>query len=180
MVYHDGKKTLYVWVLKALYGIRTSSLLWYKKFGRDLKSYGFIFNPYDPCVTSRKVKGNQHTIRFHVDDIMSSHNDEVVNTEFGKWLNRKYGKYKPVEPMRGKRHDFLGMNFDFTELKVLNIDMCDNVDNMVDTFPIKLGEEDTSTYPSENTLVEEGTGELLSQKDKEKFHTTTANGLDIS
>ena len=111
---------------------------------------------------------------------MSSHHDEVVNTEFGKWLNRKYGKYKSVEPIRGKRHDFLGMNFDFIDPKVLNIDMCGHVDNMVDTFPIKVGEEDTSTCPLGNKLFEEGIGALLSQKDKDQFRTTTAKGLYIS
>ena len=92
----------------------------------------------------------------------------------------EYGKYKPVEPIRGKRHEFLGMNFDFTEPKILNIDMCGHVDNMVDTFPIKVGEEDTSTCPLGNKLFEEGIGALLSQKDKDQFRTTTAKGLYIS
>ena len=180
VVYNNGKKTLYVWVLRALYGMLTSSLLWYKKFRKDLESYGFKFNPYDPCVAFRKEKGQQHTIRFHVDDIMSSHRDKEVNTEFGKWLNRKYGKHKPVEPVRGKIHDFLGMNFDFREPKVLNVNMCGHVDNMVDTFPIKFEKEDTSKYPSGDKLFDEGTGELLDQKEKEQFHTTTAKGLYIS
>ena len=43
VVYNNGKKTLYVWVLRALYGMLTSSLLWYKKFRKDLENYGFVF-----------------------------------------------------------------------------------------------------------------------------------------
>jgi len=180
VVYNNGKKTLYVWVLRALYGMLTSSLVWYKKFRKDLENYGFEFNPYDPCVASRFVRGQQHTIRFHVDDIMSSHRDKNVNTEFGRWLNNKYGKHKPVEPVRGKRHDFLGMHLDFTEPKVLNIDMCGHVDNMVDTFPIELDKDDIRKYPAGDKLFDEGTGEILNEKDKEQFHTTTAKGLYIS
>ena len=180
VVLHNGKKTVYVWVLRALYGMLTSSLLWYKKFRKDLESYGFDFNPYDPCVASRMVKGHQHTIRFHVDDIMSSHRDKNVNTKFGLWLNEKYGKHKEVVPVRGKLHDFLGMNFDFTEAKVLSVDMCGHVDNMIDSFPIKFGKEDTSKYPADKDLFDEGTEELLNDEEKEQFHTTTAKGLYVS
>ena len=68
---------------------------------------------------------------------MSSHQDKQVNTEFGQWLNWKYGKHKPSEPIRGKIHDFLRMNFYFTELKVLNIDLCGHDDDMIDSFPIE-------------------------------------------
>ena len=180
VIYNNGKKTLYVWVLRALYGMLTSSLLWYKKFRKDLENYGFVFNPYDPCVASRKEKGQQHTIRFHVDDIMSSHRDKQVNTVFGKWLNMKYGKHKPVELIRSNRYEFLGMNFDFTEPKVLKIDMCGHVDDMVDIFPIEFEENNTSASPAGEKLFEEGTGEALNKMEKEQFHTTVAKGLYIS
>ena len=60
-------------MLKALYSILVASLLWYKQFYSDLEGYEFKFNPYDLCVANKKVHGRQHTICFHVDDIMSSH-----------------------------------------------------------------------------------------------------------
>jgi len=56
----------------------TSSLLWYKQFRGDLEGIGFKFNPYDPCVANKTEKGSQHTIRFHVDDLLSSHKDPKV------------------------------------------------------------------------------------------------------
>ena len=93
----------------------TASLLWYLKFKKDLEKIGFKFNDYDPCIANRMVNGNQHTVRFHVDDLLSSHVDPKVNDRFAFWLEKMYGKYKAVEPTRGKKHDYLGMVVDFTE-----------------------------------------------------------------
>ena len=87
VVYENGKKVLYVQVLKALYGMLVAALLWYLKFKKDLEGIGFKFNPYDPCVGNRMVDDKQHTIRFHVDDLMSSHVNPDVNTKFEVWLN---------------------------------------------------------------------------------------------
>ena len=55
----------------------------------------------------------QHTIRFHVDDIMSSHEDTAINIRFAQWANKKYGKLKEVYTHCGKVHKFLGMKLDF-------------------------------------------------------------------
>ena len=79
IVFENGRKVLYVQMLKALYRMLVAALLWYKKFRGDLKKEGFEFNPYDPCVCNCLVNGKQHTVRFHVDDLMSSHKDKRVN-----------------------------------------------------------------------------------------------------
>ena len=68
-----------------------ASLLWYNKFRKDLEEEGFGFNPYDPCVANKIVNGIQFTIRFHVDNLMSSHVDPDVNTKSLEFLNDKYG-----------------------------------------------------------------------------------------
>ena len=47
VVYENGKKVLYVIVLRALYGMLISAMLWYNKFRGDLEGIGFEFNPYD-------------------------------------------------------------------------------------------------------------------------------------
>ena len=119
VVYEKGRKVLYVQVLRAIYGMLTASLLWYLKFKKDLEQIGFKFNDYDPCIANRMVNGNQHTVRFHVDDLLSSHVDPKVNDRFAEWLEKMYGKYKAVEPTRGKKHDYLGMVLDFTEKEKL-------------------------------------------------------------
>ena len=48
------------------------------------------------------INGKQHMIRFHVDNLMSSHVDKKVNDNFHKWLNKKYGSYGEVKVTRGK------------------------------------------------------------------------------
>ena len=113
IVYEKGVKVIYVQVLRALYGMLKAALLWYKKFKKDLEGIGFRFNPYDPCVANRMRNGRQQTIRFHVDDLMSSHVDPRVNDDFYEWLNAKYGEHGKVTHKRGKVHDYLGMDFDF-------------------------------------------------------------------
>ena len=79
-----SKKVLYVIVLRVIYGMLISAILWYRKFQTDLESNDFIFNSYDPCMANKMVNDKQQTIRFHVDDVMSSHVDPKVNDEFEK------------------------------------------------------------------------------------------------
>jgi hypothetical protein len=81
-VLENGKKVLYVEVLKAIYGMLEAALLWYKTFRKDLEDNGFIFNPYNPCVANKKVQGSQQMIVFHVDNLKSSHKSKLVNNKF--------------------------------------------------------------------------------------------------
>ena len=130
VVLENGKKVIYVVVLKALYGMLVAALLWYKKFRADLEKTGFEFNPYDPCVANKKINGKQQTIRFHVDDVMSSHVDPRVNDKFLKWLNDKYGSYGEVKATRGPVHDYLGMTFDFSKKGEVKVSMVDYVEKI--------------------------------------------------
>ena len=59
-----------------------AALLWYQKFKTDLEAEGYVFNPYDACVANKMVKGKQHTVVFHVDDLKCSHVDPQVNDNF--------------------------------------------------------------------------------------------------
>ena len=61
-----------------------ASILYYKKFHEDIEGIGFHVNPYGPCVANWKVKGNQHTLMWHVDDLKSSHIDPEANNKFYK------------------------------------------------------------------------------------------------
>ena len=91
VVMEKGKKVLYTKVLRALYGMLIAALLWYKKLQKDLELIGFWFNAYDLCVANQMKNRKQHTICYHVDDMMSSHMDLEVNDNFYKWLNAKNG-----------------------------------------------------------------------------------------
>jgi hypothetical protein len=54
---------------KALYGLLMSALLFYRKLVGDLKSNGFVLNPYDPCVANKVINGKQMTVCWHVSDL---------------------------------------------------------------------------------------------------------------
>ena len=81
-VIERGKKVLYVVVLCTIYGMLEAKMLWYQELRRKLESIGFEFNPYDPCVVNIVVKEKQDTVRFHMNDILSSHVDAKVNEDF--------------------------------------------------------------------------------------------------
>ena len=137
VVYEKGQRVIYVEVLRALYWMLISAMLWYKKFQGDLEEIGFIFNPYDPCIGNRIVKKKQQTIRFHVDDITSSHVDPKVNNKFLQWLEKKYRQIGQVKSTRGKVHNYLGIKFDFPTKGKVIIDMTKYMNQMVIDFEKK-------------------------------------------
>jgi hypothetical protein len=206
VVYDKGTKTIYVEVLKALYGMLIAALLWYRQFKTDLEAVVFKFNTYDPCVANRKVNSATQTIRFHVDDLKSSHIDSKVNDNFLSWLNHRYGKHGEVKATRGKIHDYLGMTFTYWKpwniivlrnrtprprhlqgaiIKYINIysnkegvtiDMKDYIKNMLDEFPIDLGST-TAPSPAADDLFSVDSSPDLDKKRAEDLHTFTAKGL---
>ena len=81
-----------------------------------METEGFKFNPYDPCVANNIIGGYPLTIVFHVDYVKEIHNATKVVDNFKKWIKFMYadpniGKVKPV---RGKVHEYLSMNLDYT------------------------------------------------------------------
>lgn len=102
---------LYVTLQKALNGCMKSALLFYWKLVGDLKSIGFELNPYNPCVANKVICGCQCTICGHVDDLKLSHWDAAVITEIVEWFKGIYGN---VRCTRGRKHDYLGMEIEYT------------------------------------------------------------------
>ena len=125
IVYEQGQKVLYVEMLMALYGMLISSILFYKKFRKDIEAIGFEVNPYDICVANRQVDTKQHTVSWHVDDVKSSHVNHQVNDKFYNWCESMYGSDNNghVKVTRGKRHDYLGMILDYSKQGCLGVDM---------------------------------------------------------
>jgi len=110
----NGKPVLHLLLVKALYGMLVAALLWYRKFHGDLETELYVLNPYDPCVANKTIEKKQHTVHFHVDDLMACHVLPKINDRFDTWLNKMYGHYGAVKCIRGKVHDCLGMTLDFT------------------------------------------------------------------
>ena len=80
--YENGQKVVYLKVMKDIYGLIQSMLLFYNKLQKDLELIGFKVNLYDLCIASGTVNGKQHTVSWHVDDLKSSHVDLKVNDDF--------------------------------------------------------------------------------------------------
>ena len=79
------------------------------KLTKALLSYGFELNPYDPCVVNKMVNGEQLSVCWHVDDLMSSHIDPKVNNEFLQWIKNTFRQLREVKMTQGLLHDYLGV-----------------------------------------------------------------------
>ena len=182
VVFENGKKTLYVQVLKAIYGMLQSALLFYKKLKKDLEEIGFEFNPYDPCVANMMVRGEQLTVTFHVDDLKASHKNPKVIDDFIQFIDFKYGDKDigEVKATRGKKHDYLGMTLDYSTNGKVKVDMTKYIKEMVKEFPIKLDKSDTVSTPSNENLFKQDNSKRLDSKRAETFHTFVAKGLFVS
>ncbi len=86
MIAKKGKKQLLVQCLTALYSTMVALLLYCKKFGKSLKSKVFKLNPYDPCMATKQVNGEQLTVCFHLDDCKISHLISKVVEKKIEWL----------------------------------------------------------------------------------------------
>jgi hypothetical protein len=101
--------------------------------------FGFEINLYNPCVANRIIKGKQHTVSWHVDDLKSSKIDSKVNNKFLAWSKTKYANDKigEIKAVCGMKHDYLAMMLDFTTPGVLKLNMTLYVKKMLQAFPIK-------------------------------------------
>ena len=74
--YENGKKVLYMRVIRVIYGCIESALAWYTLFTETLEGLGFNINPNDRCVTNKTINGHQCSISWHVDDCLASHQEK--------------------------------------------------------------------------------------------------------
>ena len=177
MVYKNGKKVLYVKVLRALYGMLISAMLWYSKFCSNLEGIIFELNPYNPCIANQIVNGKQQTIQFHVDDLLSSHIDPRVNDKFLAWLKKTYGKHGKVKSTRRKVHNFLGI-IDFSTKGKMIINKHKYMKKLYDNFEEKYVLNGTRMTPAAEDLFSNDAGSpRLDKKMRKDFHHFTAQRL---
>ena len=101
---HNTKKgkILCIRIAKMLHGILKSSLLYYKKFVKDIKQIGCQINPCETYVANKMINNKQHTLAWHVDDIKASHVNPTVNDKFAEWCESIYGS-KELGSIKVKR-----------------------------------------------------------------------------
>jgi len=103
IVYENKKPVLYVQVLKALYGMIESALLWYSLYIEVLLENGFELYPVDKCVANKIIDDKQCTIGFYVDDNMISHVKTSVVDDSLKIIE---GYVLGLQIQRGRKLDF--------------------------------------------------------------------------
>ena len=178
-----GESILYVRMLKAMYGLLRSALLFYLKLVKDLSDYGFEINPYDPCVANKMVNGSQMTVVWHVDDLKVSHASATVIQNFVQYLKSKYGDNLAVHT--GDVHDYLGVDHDYSEKGVVKLSMMKHLEKIFQDFPEEIGKA-SLTPASENLFrirdPEENDAhkKWLSPERARDFHHSVAQLLFVS
>jgi hypothetical protein len=177
------KDVIYVILAKALYGTLQAALLFWQNLLTQLQEWGFEINrPYDFCVANKIIDGKQCTIVWHVNDLKISHMDRNPVTTILDLLDAKYGQEivggerAPLTVSRGKIHDYLGMNLDYSEPGCVKVDMTEYVKKILDKMPKKM--DGTATTPAADYMftITEGI-ELLDEKTSEFFDATVAKLL---
>ena len=133
--YENGKKVLYLQLLKALYGTLRAALLWYELYVTKLQALGFELNPYDLCVANKQVNGKQCSVGWYVDDNFASHDDQKVLDELLDSVRETVGA---ITCTTGSTHDFLGMNITFNDDGTAHVKMREYVQACIDAFPGEL------------------------------------------
>ena len=171
-----GRKVLYVRILKALYGMIESTLLWYQLFVTVLLDVDFVLNPYDPCVANKVINNKQCTITWYVDDNLVTHAElHVVKDIVAKIEERLPG----LTVNKGINHTFIGMDMTFEPNGELKIGLKDYITESIEAFGEDLGR--TVTSPAAKWLFEVDTlcRKITPQK-SDIFHSVVAKLLWIS
>jgi Reverse transcriptase (RNA-dependent DNA polymerase). len=163
-------------ILKAMYGLIQSAALWFDALTTYLKRIGFVQNTVDNCVLNNKSEGHDVTIILYVDDILilSKQRDDV-----GWLIDALKSECGELSIESGSRLNYLGMVLDIMRDGEIKMRMDSYVDNVLLSFP-EYNSIKKSTTPASIHLFKPGTGRLLCEKDKKRFHTTTAKLLHLS
>jgi len=181
--FENGKKVLYVQILRALYGMIESALLWYTLYTEVLHKEGFEINPYDRCVANKVIKGKQCTIAWYVDDNILSHvESSVVDSVIDKI--EEYFPGLVVE--RGKNLSFLGMEIEFLEKGKLKLGLVQYICGMIEELEEALapyGESGSRlSTPSSKMVIHSQIGHRRTRRRKgrhfQKIHSQTHLGYE--
>jgi hypothetical protein len=134
MVDRRGMLMLYVKLQKVLYGLMRASLLFYRKLRGELEDYGFVVNPYDPCVANKDVGGREQlTIVWHVDNLMAMCKLYFELTKMPCYLAKIHGLKLRMHP--GRKYDYPGVDLEFCEDRNLRVSMLKYLKNVIGEFP---------------------------------------------
>ena len=178
VVTERGKPVLYTELDKALYGTLQAALLFWQRLSRFLTNHlGFEINPYDECVANKIINGSQCTIAWYVDDLKISHKSQEVLEEVFNELQNEFGKEAPLTVSRGKTHNYLGMQIDYTNEGKVKFTMPHMIEEIISQLPLSL-KNGPATTPAGNHLFQvNADAPKLDQADADLFHRLTAQLL---
>ena len=77
---------------------------------------------------------------------------------------------KPLTVIRGKKHKYLAMIFDYSVVGEVSIDMRHDVKDIIEDFPVKLKQSDTTMTPTSDNLFSKDNSKKLDKTHAEQFH----------
>ena len=86
-----------------------------------------------PTVSVKLVKSKEITLVRHVDDLKVLHKDLFKVTMFAQYLLTIYRN--KVNVHKGKKHDYLGIFLDYSEIGVVKVSMIKYLQKVLDKFP---------------------------------------------
>ena len=171
-VEEDGSS--YVQLDKALYGTVEAAKLWYDQLRIKLEAYGFVVNPYDPCVFNKDgPHGNQITVCFHVDDILSTSINSTDLDDLERYIKSIWNE---ITVKRGDIIDYLAMTFDFTTTGMVRITMDHIINNILDAS----GVDGECATPATSSLFDIRDAPKLSATDASYFRSFVAKVLYVA
>ena len=118
------------------------------------------------------INGKQCTIVWHVDDLKILHVSEEVVDNVIDLMNCVLGQQTPMMVSSGMCHDYLGMTFDFTMPRKLQVHMKGYVDLILGSLP-KTMDGVAVTPATSNLFWTNNDGVPLSEEDKDLYHHVT-------
>jgi hypothetical protein len=157
-----------------MYGLMRSALLFYRKLKKELLEYGFVMNPYDPCIANLKTKNrSQLTVVWHVDGLKLSYKNGWEVPRLLLYLKRIYGGRIVVH--RGNKFRYLGMDLDYSKKGVFAVSMVGYTDQIIEDFPEEITK--SSACPHNENLLKihkESEARYLPEEQAIKFHHSVA------
>ena len=109
-------------------------------------------------MANKIVDGAQLTVVWHVGDLKVSHVDAGVVTRMSMWLQKTYERLfddgsGAMKLKRGKIHEYLGMQLDFSVAGQVKITMFDYIQEMLEDFHKFNPNKTISRTPADDHLL---------------------------
>jgi hypothetical protein len=175
--YRNADGSIVVRLVKALYGLVESALLWYRELTSTLLQLGYEVNPFEKCVFVKKLQEKVVSIvGVFVDDLKIIAEDEKMIDDVH---NALVMKYKEVKITKGDLLEYLGMVWDYRTPYEVSVSMPKYVEELLESSP-EMDHHKTAKTPAANDLLKIGDSELLKFQDKIIFHSETAKLLYLA